>query len=293
MADGEFDIFLAHNSYDKSHIRAIHYGLKRRGLKPWLDEERIVAGQSFQKVIQIAVPAARSAAVFLGQDGLGNWQEEEVELLLDTCKKAGKPLFLVLLPGVNDADIPYELGFLKQKHWVSFNDGRNKALDEIESGVRGLPTTPFSDVLLCYNNDDLIPVREVEAQLQKRGVDTWKQGLNASSLQLSVLRNVDEQLNRIWSLAVCIGSSCGPWEQDIVADVILEFRESHRPVIPVILNTAPNSEIRMPVYLRRLGLVDFRVTEPSAIDRLVLGVIDDAQEPIQRLPPAQFNPLLD
>jgi TIR domain len=277
MADGEFDIFLAHNSYDKPRVLAIHHGLKRRGLKPWLDEEQVVAGMSFQKVIQIAVPTARSAAVFLGRDGLGNWQEEEVELLLDMCKKAGKPLFLVLLPGVNDADIPDKLGFLKQRHWVSFNDGRNKALDEIESGVLGLPATPFSDVLLCYNNDDLISVRDVEVQLQKRGVDTWKEGLNASSLQLSVLRDVDEQLNRIWSLAVCIGSRYGPWEQDIVADVILEFREAHRPVIPVILNTAPNSEIRMPVYLRRLGFVDFRVTEPSAIDRLVLGITDDCK----------------
>jgi len=142
MADGNFDIFLAHNSHDKSHVRTICHGLRRRGLRPWFDEEQIVAGQSFQKVIQLAIPVVRSAVVFLGQDGLGNWQEEEVELLLDTCKKADKPVFLALLPGVAATSIPNELGFLRIKHWVSFNDGQPKAMHEIESGVRGAPADP-------------------------------------------------------------------------------------------------------------------------------------------------------
>jgi hypothetical protein len=202
MTNGDFDIFLAHNSHDKPEIRAICHDLRRRGLRPWFDEEQIVAGQSFQKVIQLAVPVVRSAAVFLGPDGLGNWQEEEVELLLDTCKKADKPLFLALLPGLNENDIPPELSFLKIKHWVSFNDGRNKAMHEIESGVRGKPADPFSDVLLCYSDDDLPEVYTLANHLQERGIDTWRQGLNASSLQLKVLTAVDEQLNRIWSLAV-------------------------------------------------------------------------------------------
>jgi hypothetical protein len=277
MADAGFDIFLAHNSHDKPRIREISHGLKRRGLKPWLDEEQIVVGQSFQKVIQTAIPVVRSAVVFVGQDGLGNWQEEEVQLLLDTCKKADKPLFLALLPGVDDNDIPPELGFLKQKHWVSFNNGRNKALHEIESGVRGTPAAPYSDVLICYKDDDLLLAREIELQLKKDEIDTWKTGLNSSYLQLSVLRELDEQLDRIWSLAVCVGDSGGPWEQDIVADLILEFREAHRPVIPVILSNAPDDDIRLPVYLRRLGFVDFRRQEPVPIDRLVLGIIGDVQ----------------
>lgn len=256
MTNGNFDIFLAHNSHDKSEIRAICHGLRRRGLRPWFDEEQIVAGESFQKVIQFAVPVVRSAAICLGPNGLGNWQEEEVELLLDTCKKAQKRVFLALLPGVDEGDIPKELGFLKVKHWVSFGDGRNKAMHDIESGIRGEPADPFSDVLLCYSDDDLPDVHSIESQLQEKGIDAWKQGLNASSLQLKVLTAIDEQLTRIWSLAVCIGSGDAPWKQDIVADLILEFREAHRPVIPVILNTAPDGDIRLPVYLRRLGLVD-------------------------------------
>ncbi len=273
MAEHDFDIFLAHNSNNKQQVRAICRSIRRRGLRPWLDEEQILAGQSFQKVIQAAVPCVRAATVFVGQNGLGNWQEEEVELLFDMCKKDNKPLFLTLLPGVEE--IPNELGFLKQKHWVSFSDGVHNALHEIESGVRGKPAAPFFDVLLCYEHENGLEVREVERQLKDAYIYPWRDGLDSSSLQLKVLRELDEQLERIWSLAVFVSSDTGPWDQDIVADLILEFRESHRPVIPVILNSAPDQEFNLPVYLRRLGRVDFRQNQPSSLDRLILGISDE------------------
>jgi hypothetical protein len=41
-AQPQFDVFLAHNSQDKSLVRAIANELKRRGLNPWLDEEQIL-----------------------------------------------------------------------------------------------------------------------------------------------------------------------------------------------------------------------------------------------------------
>lgn len=272
MAENDFDIFLAHNGNDKPQIRVIGHGLKRRGLKPWLDDEQILAGQSFQKVIQAAVPRVRAATAFLGPNGLGNWQEEEVELLFDMCKKANKPFFLTLLPGVHT--IPDSLGFLNQKHWVSFDNGAYNALQEIESGVRGAPASPFFDVLFCYSNDDVLEVREIETQLMEKNVHPWNGGLNASALQLSVLRDLDKYLDRIWSLAVIVGRNTGPWEQDIIADLILEFREGHRSVIPVVLNTAPKNELNLPVYLRRLGRVDFRLQDPPPFDRLVSGITE-------------------
>jgi hypothetical protein len=103
----EFDIFLAHNSLDKPQINIIKNHLKRRKLKPWIDEEQILAGQSFQKKIQHAIPKVKAAAIFVGSNGLGEWQEEEIELLIDKCKQGDKPVFLVLLPG--NKNIPPDL----------------------------------------------------------------------------------------------------------------------------------------------------------------------------------------
>ncbi len=47
----QFDVFLAHNSVDKPQVRVIAKKLRERGLKPWLDEEQIPPGMSFQDEI--------------------------------------------------------------------------------------------------------------------------------------------------------------------------------------------------------------------------------------------------
>lgn len=270
MSDYDFDLFLAHNSLDKPQIRAIAGRLKQRKLRPWVDEDQILAGQSFQKMIQYAIPRVRAAAVFVGPSGLGEWQADEVELLMSACKKEDKPLFLVLLPGIKE--IPQELGFIAQKHWVSFDRGVNQALNDIESGIQGRPAEPFFDVLLCYKEEDVPEVRDIESKLKEAQIRSGQTGLNPSSLQLSVLRELDQQLARIWSIAVFVGRNGGPWEQDIIAELILEFRDERRPVIPVVLSSVPGDEPRLPVYLRRLGRVDFRNPEPNAFSRLLLGI---------------------
>ncbi len=270
MSDYDFDLFLAHNSLDKAQIRAIAARLKQRKLRPWIDEEQILAGRSFQNMILYAVPRVRAAAVFVGPNGLGEWQQEEVEMLMDKCKKENKPLFLVRLPGLKE--IPQELGFLEQKHWVSFDPSVNQALNDIESAIQGKPVDPFFDTLLCYKEEDAPEVRRIESQLKEAQIHTWRTGLSESSLQLAVLRELDPQLARIWSIAVFVGQNGGPWENDIIADLILEFREDHRPVIPVVLNTVLGDELRLPVYLRRLGRVDFRNPEPNPLNRLLQGI---------------------
>jgi hypothetical protein len=55
-----FDVFLCHNSEDKSAVRAISEKLAERNIKPWLDEEQI--------------ENIKSVAVFLGESGLGPCQ---------------------------------------------------------------------------------------------------------------------------------------------------------------------------------------------------------------------------
>ncbi|WP_292866699.1 hypothetical protein [Nostoc sp. LPT] len=52
--------------------------LVRRGLKPWLDEEQIRPGYSFQDEIQQAIPVVKCAAIFIGSQGLGRLQSWEL-----------------------------------------------------------------------------------------------------------------------------------------------------------------------------------------------------------------------
>ncbi len=138
----KFDVFLAHNSQDKPYVRAIARKLIERGLYYWIDEEQIPPGQSFQKVIQKAIPRVQSAAICIGLQGLGQWQEEELDALQTQCVKADISLIPVLLPDVEE--IPENLLFLQQRNWVRFANGIDdvKALNDLEWGITGERPNP-------------------------------------------------------------------------------------------------------------------------------------------------------
>jgi len=114
----QFDVFLAHNSVDKPQVRVIAKKLRERGLKPWLDEEQIPPGMSFQDEIQKAIPLIKSAAIIIGTKGLGTWQVMELRSLITKFVNQKIPVIPVLLPGVNN--IPSDLLFLQELNWVKF-----------------------------------------------------------------------------------------------------------------------------------------------------------------------------
>ena len=113
-----FDVFLAHNSKHKKFVRLLTGRLKADGLRPWLDEEQIIPGRSFQDAIQEALPKCRSAAVVLGPGGVGRWQTAELRALVTQSVEKGTPVIPVLLPGLGE--IPRNLSFLRQFRFVRF-----------------------------------------------------------------------------------------------------------------------------------------------------------------------------
>lgn len=126
----EYDVFLAHNSADKEQIRAIQRELQRHQVAAWLDEQQIAPGQWYQDVIQKSVKKVKSTAVFFGTKGLGRWQSLELKAFITRCVDEGFPLIPVLLPGVTE--LPPDLVFLKELHWVQF-----KSLDDA-AAIEGL-----------------------------------------------------------------------------------------------------------------------------------------------------------
>ncbi|WP_293256071.1 MULTISPECIES: GUN4 domain-containing protein [unclassified Microcoleus] len=141
VKQAQFDVFLAHNSKDKPLVRGIADQLRRRGVKPWLDEEQIPPGRSFMEVIQQAVPNVNSAAIFIGVAELGNWQAMELRLLIRRCVEADISVIPVLLPGVDK--IPEHLSFLQQLNWVRFNNEiDDQALNNLEWGITGRKPDP-------------------------------------------------------------------------------------------------------------------------------------------------------
>jgi TIR domain len=133
--DARFDVFLAHNSSDKPFIRVISKHLQNKGVRPWLDENEIPPGRWFQDVIQDAIYKSRTAAIFIGQQGLGRWQALELKSFISQAVEQGIPVIPVLLPGVRE--IPAELSFLQGLHAVKFkNADDTEAIGSLIWGIR-------------------------------------------------------------------------------------------------------------------------------------------------------------
>jgi hypothetical protein len=131
-----WDVFLAHNNLDKPAVEVIAEALQKRGLRPWLDVEEIAPGTWFQVEIQRAIPRVKSAAVFLGPHGLGNFQAVELNAAVQECLDRKIPVIPVFLPGVTRW--PDDLPFLKQLNLVRFESLRDEqAIDRLVWGITG------------------------------------------------------------------------------------------------------------------------------------------------------------
>lgn len=131
-----FDTFLSHNSEDKSIVRQLADSLVARGLRPWLDERELVPGRDWQEALEEIVQTAKSAAVLVGSDGIGPWQDREMRGCLTEFVDRGLPVIPVLLPGApKKPELPL---FLKAFTWVDLRGGLNDdGLDRLVWGITG------------------------------------------------------------------------------------------------------------------------------------------------------------
>lgn len=130
-----FDVFLCHHSIDKPAIRDIAQKLKKQGIRPWLDEEQIPPGTSWQKAIGEQIHSIRSAAVIVGENGLGPWQDQEIQALLSQFVKRNCPVIPVVLPSAKETpNLPWTLENL---HWVDFRVEYPDPFNQLIYGITG------------------------------------------------------------------------------------------------------------------------------------------------------------
>ena len=104
-----FDVFLCHNSEDKPAVREIAQMLVKEGIKPWLDEEQIRPGTTWQKALGEQIGSIKSAAVFVGKNGIGPWQDEEIQgLLSEFMRRKCSVIPTVLVDAANTPELPVD-----------------------------------------------------------------------------------------------------------------------------------------------------------------------------------------
>jgi WD40 repeat protein len=132
---GDFDVFLCHNGENKAAVKELAEKLKEKGIFPWLDEWELRPGLPWQRLLEQQIGQIKSAAVFVGSDGIGPWQQHELEAFLREFVDRGCPVIPVLL---TDAPEKPQLPiFLKGMTWVDFRKQDPDPMERLIWGITG------------------------------------------------------------------------------------------------------------------------------------------------------------
>lgn len=132
---GEYDVFMCHNNNDKPEVKRIAKRLLNNGVLPWLDEWELRPGVPWQRALEKQIATIRSAAVFVGNSGLGPWQNMELEGFIRQFVQRQCPVIPVLLRSCPcQPDIPQ---FLAGMTWVNFKKRKPDPAQHLIWGITG------------------------------------------------------------------------------------------------------------------------------------------------------------
>lgn len=135
IATGDFDVFLCHNGKAKPLVKEIGEKLKEQGILPWLDEWELRPGLSWQQGLEKQIKRIKSVAVFVGKDGIGPWQQKEIEAFLNKFANRNCPIIPVLLP---DAPrVPRLPLFIQSMTWIDFRKQEPDPMEQFIWGITG------------------------------------------------------------------------------------------------------------------------------------------------------------
>jgi tetratricopeptide (TPR) repeat protein len=136
-----FDVFLSHNSKDKLAVRQIADALEGRRLRVWLDERELIPGRPWIPALEKILGTVHTIAAFFGENGVGPWEQPEIEGALIEAVRRGIPVIPVLLPNApEDIKIPL---FLQRVTWVNLRGGlSDEGIDSLEFGITGMKPSP-------------------------------------------------------------------------------------------------------------------------------------------------------
>jgi TIR domain len=130
-----FDVFMCHNSEEKDSIREMNRRLVKSGIKTWLDEEQLPPGRIWQELLEEQIASIKTAAVFVGNSGIGPWQNMEIRTFLQECLRRRCPVIPVILPECSN--VPALPLFLTQLTWVDLRKSTPDPYKNLLWGITG------------------------------------------------------------------------------------------------------------------------------------------------------------
>ncbi len=134
----DFDVFMCHNSADNGEVKGIGEALKLETILPWLDEWELRPGSQWQTALEEQIGSIKAAAVFVGRNGLGPWQNQELAAFLREFVRRKCPVIPVVLRSCGiGAPVPKLPLFLEGMMWVDFRSSEPHPLEQLIWGITG------------------------------------------------------------------------------------------------------------------------------------------------------------
>ena len=276
-SDKHFDVFLCYNSEDRAMAEKIGQQLKEHGILPWIVEWELQPQLSWQSQLEQQIQRIPSAAVLVGKNGVGPWQRQIIETLIQQFVSRRCPVIPVLLE-----DTPHDLrlpSLLRNMTWVDFRRKEPDPIGNLIWGITGqkkdkmpLPALQVKfgaedfDVFFCYNEQDRSEVEKIGQRLKSFGILPW---LDEFRPGLPWQELLDRQIGQAKSAIVFIGENgIGPWQQQVMEALLIENVMRNCPVITVLLaNTS--SSLSIPKLLGNKRVIDLRREDLEPMERLI------------------------
>jgi class 3 adenylate cyclase len=136
LATGQYDIFLCYNSADRAAVQQIAERLKQHGILPWFDVWELRPGETWQESLARQIKHIKATAVFIGADGVGPWQNAELEAFIGQFVAHRCPVMPVILPGHTGE--PHLPALLKGLRAVDFRWPEPNPLAQLVRGITGV-----------------------------------------------------------------------------------------------------------------------------------------------------------
>lgn len=118
VASRPLRVFLCHSSNDKSTVRALYQRLRSDGFDPWLDEEKLLPGQDWDREIRIAVRNSEVVIVCLSKGSITKrgYVQKEIRLALDVADEQPEGAIYIVPIKLEECAVPETLSRL---HWIN------------------------------------------------------------------------------------------------------------------------------------------------------------------------------
>ena len=121
-------VFLCHARADKPAARNLYRYLRSKGMDPWLDEEKLLAGQNWRLEIPKAISASDVIIICLSKNSVDKegYVQKEIKFALDRALEMPEGRIFIIPARLEDCDVPESL---KNYQWVElFEKNWNRKL---------------------------------------------------------------------------------------------------------------------------------------------------------------------